>query len=147
VGENGSGKTTLAKLLGALYVPTAGAVLWDGVNTADADRDALRADAAVIFQDFVRYALPARDNIVLGRHERRDDDDAIRAAACRAGAHADIEPLATATTPCWDRRSRAAPTSRTGSGNGWRSRACSIRHAPFVILDEPTAALDARAEA
>lgn len=67
--------------------------MWDGLSTTDADRDALRAEAAVIFQDFIRYALPARDNIALGRHARRDDEDAIRAAARRAGAHEDIERL------------------------------------------------------
>jgi ATP-binding cassette subfamily B protein len=147
VGENGSGKTTLAKLLGALYEPTAGAVLWDGVSTADADRDALRADAAVIFQDFVRYALPARDNIALGRHERRDDEDAIRAAAERAGSHGDIERLARG----YDTMLGPPFEGGTDLSQGqWQRLALArvfFRDAPFVILDEPTAALDARAEA
>ena len=147
VGENGSGKTTLAKLLAALYVPTAGVVQWDGVSTADADRDALRADAAVIFQDFIRYALPARDNIALGRHERHDDEEAIREAARRAGAHADIERLSRG----YDTMLGPPFEGGTDLSQGqWQRLALArvfFRDSPFVILDEPTAALDARAEA
>jgi ATP-binding cassette subfamily B protein len=147
VGENGSGKTTLAKLLGALYVPTAGDVLWDGVSTALADRDALRRDAAVIFQDFIRYSLPARDNIALGRHERRDDDAAVRAAAAGTGAHDDIVRLPQGY------ETMLGPAFEGGTDlslGQWQRLALArvfFRDAPFVILDEPTAALDARAEA
>jgi ATP-binding cassette subfamily B protein len=147
VGENGSGKTTLAKLLGALYVPTSGAVLWDGVSTADADREALRADAAVIFQDFIRYALPARDNIALGRHERSDDDEAIRAAALRAGAHADIERLARGYDTMLGPPFEGGTDLSLGQWQRLALARVFFRDAPFVILDEPTAALDARAEA
>jgi ABC-type multidrug transport system fused ATPase/permease subunit len=93
VGENGSGKTTLAKLLGALYRPTRGAVLWDGRSTADGDLGELRRDAAVIFQEFIRYSLPARENIALGDHPRAGDVDGIRAAAIRTGAHDDLVRL------------------------------------------------------
>jgi ATP-binding cassette, subfamily B, bacterial len=147
VGENGSGKTTLAKLLGALYVPTTGDVLWDGTSTTLADRDALRRDAAVIFQDFIRYSLPARDNIALGRHERRDDDAAVRAAARRSGADADIERLPNG----YDTMLGPAFEGGTDLSLGqWQRLALArvfFRDAPFVILDEPTAALDARAEA
>jgi ATP-binding cassette, subfamily B, bacterial len=147
VGENGSGKTTLAKLLGALYVPTAGDVRWDGVSTARGDRAALRRHAAIIFQDFIRYALPARDNIALGRHERADDEAAIRAAARQAGAHEDLDGLpagyATMLGPAFE--------GGTDLSLGqWQRLALArvfFRDAPFVILDEPTAALDARAEA
>jgi ATP-binding cassette subfamily B protein len=147
VGENGSGKTTLAKLLGALYVPTAGDVLWDGASTALADRDALRRDAAVIFQDFIRYSLPARDNIALGRHERRDDDAAVRAAAAGTGAHDDIVGLPQGY------ETMLGPAFEGGTDlslGQWQRLALArvfFRDAPFVILDEPTAALDARAEA
>jgi ATP-binding cassette, subfamily B, bacterial len=146
VGANGSGKTTLAKLLGALYVPDRGRVLLHGADTATADRAALRRDVAVVFQDFLRYALPARDNIALGRHERSDDDAAIRAAAERAGADRDIEALAHA----YD--TQLGPVFFGGvdlSLGQWQKIALArvfFRDAPFVILDEPTAALDARAE-
>jgi ABC-type multidrug transport system fused ATPase/permease subunit len=68
-------------------------VLWDEEDTAEADRDALRRDAAVIFQDFIRSSLPARDNIALGRHERRRDEAAIPEAALRTGAHEDVVRL------------------------------------------------------
>ena len=73
VGENGSGKTTLAKIVAGLYRPDHGRVLWDDVDVGDVDRDELRASIAVIFQDFERYLLPARENVGMGRHERIDD--------------------------------------------------------------------------
>jgi ATP-binding cassette subfamily B protein len=146
VGANGSGKTTLAKLLGALYVPDRGRVLLHGAETATADRAALRRDVAVIFQDFLRYALPARDNIALGRHERYDDEAAIRAAAERAGADGDIEALAHA----YDTQLGTVFFGGVDLSLGqWQKIALArvfFRDAPFVILDEPTAALDARAE-
>jgi ATP-binding cassette subfamily B protein len=122
-------------------------VLWDGVSTADADRDALRADAAVIFQDFIRYALPARDNIALGRHERRDDEDAIRAAARRAGAHDDIERLAGGYDTMLGPPFEGGTDLSLGQWQRLALARVFFRDAPFVILDEPTAALDARAEA
>jgi ABC-type multidrug transport system fused ATPase/permease subunit len=86
VGENGSGKTTLAKIVAGLYPPQRGRVLWDGVDGGRHDPDELRRSVAVIFQDFERYLLPARENVGLGRHERIDDLDAIVAAARRADA-------------------------------------------------------------
>jgi ATP-binding cassette subfamily B protein len=128
-------------------VPTAGDVLWDGASTALADRDALRRDAAVIFQDFIRYSLPARDNIALGRHERRDDDAAVRAAAAGTGAHDDIVGLPQGY------ETMLGPAFEGGTDlslGQWQRLALArvfFRDAPFVILDEPTAALDARAEA
>src|SRR5439155_6456634 len=86
VGENGSGKTTLAKLLSRLYLPGAGRITWDGVDTAEFDAGQLRRRIAVIFQDFARYDLTARENIGLGAVEHIDDLDAVGAAARRAGA-------------------------------------------------------------
>ena len=80
VGENGSGKTTLAKMLAGLYRPEQGRILWDDVDLADVDADELRESIAVIFQDFERYLLPARENIGLGRSELIEDLDAVRAA-------------------------------------------------------------------
>jgi len=122
VGANGSGKTTLAKLLAGLYVPDRGRVILHGADTATADRAALRRQVAVVFQDFIRYALPARDNIALGRHERYADDAAVTAAARRAGELAALRPD---TRRSSGRCSWAASTCRSGSGRRSRSRACS----------------------
>jgi ATP-binding cassette, subfamily B, bacterial len=146
VGANGSGKTTLAKLMAGLYVPDRGHVLLHGADTATADRAALRRDVAVVFQDFLRYWLPARDNIAMGRHERFDDDAGAVEAARRAGAH----ELLAALPDGYD--TRLGPVFAGGvdlSVGQWQKIAIArlfFRDAPFVILDEPTAALDARAE-
>ena len=146
VGANGSGKTTLAKVMAGLYLPERGRVLLHGADTATADRTALRRDVAVVFQDFVRYALPARDNIAMGRHERFGDDAAVVAAARRAGAHEELSGLPHGYG------SQLGPAFAGGvdlSVGQWQKVAIArlfFRDAPFVILDEPTAALDARAE-
>jgi ATP-binding cassette subfamily B protein len=146
VGENGSGKTTLAKLLAGLYVPEGGRVMLDGLDTASADADQLRRRVAVIFQDFMRYALPARENVGLGRHERLGDEERVRAAARVAGAHEDLERLPQG----YDTVLGPAFAGGTDLSHGqWQRVALAralFRDAPFVILDEPTAALDARAE-
>ena len=86
VGENGSGKTTLAKLLGQLYAPTTGTILWDNVDTSALDVAALRSHVGVIFQDFVRYQLTARENIGFGRADKMNDLAAVHFAAQQAGA-------------------------------------------------------------
>jgi ATP-binding cassette, subfamily B, bacterial len=146
VGANGSGKTTLAKLLAGLYLPDGGRVLLHGLDTATADRAALRAQVAVVFQDFIRWQLPARDNVALGRHERYADDDAVTAAARRAGAHDDLTRLPRGY------ETQLGPAFVGGvdlSLGQWQKVALArlfFRDAPFVILDEPTAALDAKAE-
>jgi ABC-type multidrug transport system fused ATPase/permease subunit len=146
VGENGSGKTTLAKLLCRLYLPHAGRVLWDGVDTATVDPDGLRRWVAVIFQDFLHYALTASENIGMGRHQQIDDPDAIRAAARQAGAHDFLarfpEGYETVLGPEFE-------GGKELSVGQWQRIALArafFRDAPFIILDEPTAALDARAE-
>jgi ATP-binding cassette subfamily B protein len=147
VGENGSGKTTLAKVLAGLYPPDRGRVLWDGVDVSEVDPNQLRAQVTVIFQDFVRYMLTVRENIGLGRVERIDDLDAIRAAARHAGADQFIE--------AWPEAYEAllGPIFESGkdlSIGQWQRLALArafFRDAPLIILDEPTAALDARAEA
>jgi ATP-binding cassette, subfamily B, bacterial len=146
VGENGSGKTTLAKLLAGLYQPEAGRVTWNGVTTASAGREELRRSVAVIFQDFLRYALPARDNIALGRHENFADDAGVHRAARIAGAHENIQSLPEG----YDTMLGPAFEGGTDLSLGqWQRVALAralFRDAPFVILDEPTAALDAQAE-
>ncbi|HXV92618.1 MAG TPA: ABC transporter ATP-binding protein [Pseudonocardia sp.] len=146
VGENGSGKTTLATLLCGLHRPDSGRIRWDDVDIAEVDQDGLRARIAVLFQDFQRFALPVRDNIGLGRVERREDLPAIRAAAVDAGA----DHFLSALPHGYD--TVLAPEFAGGSeisGGQWQRVALArafFRDAPLVILDEPTAALDPPAE-
>jgi ATP-binding cassette subfamily B protein len=146
VGENGSGKTTLAKVLSGLYAPDEGRVLWDGVDAQTREPGWIYQRVAVLFQDFARFMLTARENIGLGRVERFSDEDAILDAAGRAGANTFIEE--------WPERydTVLGPVFIGGkdvSIGQWQRIALArafFRDAPLVILDEPTAALDARAE-
>jgi ATP-binding cassette subfamily B protein len=146
VGENGSGKTTLAKVLSGLYRPDAGRVFWDGVDVATRDQSWTYERVAVLFQDFARFMLTARENIGLGRVERIEDADAIVHAAERAGADGFVN--------AWPDRydTMLGPYFMGGkdvSIGQWQRIALArafFRDAPLVILDEPTAALDARAE-
>jgi ATP-binding cassette subfamily B protein len=146
VGENGSGKTTLAKLLAGLYTPDRGTICWDGVDTTSYDPDRLRSSVAVIFQDFVQYYLTARENIAMGRHQHFHDMDRITQAARQAGAHEYLESLDKGY------ETRLGPEFFGGSDlsvGQWQRVALArafFRDAPFIILDEPTAALDPRAE-
>jgi len=146
VGENGSGKTTLAKLLCRLYVPQAGRISWDGVDTAEVAPDELRRSVAVIFQDFLRYALPARENIGLGRHERIEDRDAILAAARHSGADGFLAALPAGYDTILSPEFQGGKDLSVGQWQRVALARAFFRDAPFIILDEPTAALDARAE-
>ena len=146
VGENGSGKTTLAKLLSRLYLPDRGSIAWDGVDIAGVDAEQLRRRIAVIFQDFARYDLTARENIGLGAVEHIDEHDAVETAARHAGADRYLAALPhgyeTILSPEYD-------GGRDLSVGQWQRVALArafIRDAPLIILDEPTAALDPRAE-
>lgn len=148
VGENGSGKTTLAKIVAGLYPADTGRVCWDGVD-ARTYGDRVRDQIAVIFQDFVRYAISARDNIGFGRIGRLgepDADDAVRGAAAVSGAGEFLDELpAGYATPL----SRLFDGGRDLSGGQWQRIALArafFRDAPLVILDEPSSALDPRAE-
>jgi ATP-binding cassette subfamily B protein len=147
VGENGSGKTTLAKLMAGLYSPERGRVLWDGHDLAGLDVEDVRRRVAVIFQDFARYLLPARENVGLGRHERIDDFDAIVAASERAGAHPFLSDLPEGYETMLGREFAGGWDLSIGQWQRVALARAFFRDAPFVILDEPTAALDARAEA
>lgn len=146
VGENGSGKTTLTKILAGLYRPTEGAVRWDGIDTATLDLAQIRDQAAVIFQDFVRYFLTASENIAISRMDEAGRRDAIEQAALRAGAHGFLSALPAGYDTL------LGPSFIGGSdisGGQWQRIALArayFRNSPMLILDEPTAALDPRGE-
>jgi ATP-binding cassette subfamily B protein len=146
VGENGAGKTTLVKLLARLYDPDEGRILLDGVDLRDYDLDALRQNIGVIFQDFVRYHLTAAENIAVGRIEAKEDHARIEEAARRALADEVIERLPMKYQQVIGRRFRNGVDL---SGGEWQKIAIArayMRDAQLLILDEPTAALDARSE-
>jgi len=146
VGENGAGKTTLVKLLARLYDPDEGRILLDGHDLREYDLFALRANIGVIFQDFVRYHFSAADNIAVGRIEARDDRPRIVAAAERSMADEFIRKLPARYEQVLGKRFR---TGIDVSGGEWQKIAIArayMRDAQVLILDEPTAALDARAE-
>jgi ATP-binding cassette, subfamily B, bacterial len=146
VGANGSGKTTLAKLLAGLYLPSEGRVCWDGRDTRNVDRHELLAHTAVVFQDFIQYALSAGDNIALGRHERAGDTAAIVQAAERSGADKDIAGLPEGYQTLLGPAFIDGTDLSTGQWQRVALARTFFRDAPLVILDEPTAALDAKAE-
>jgi ATP-binding cassette, subfamily B, bacterial len=146
VGENGSGKTTLAKMLAGLYRPQTGRIRWDDVDLADVPADELRDSIAVIFQDFERYLLPARENVGLGRNERIEDLEAIRAASLRADADRFLADLPEGYETMLGREFAGGYDLSIGQWQRVALARAFFRDAPFVILDEPTAALDARAE-
>ena len=146
VGENGSGKTTLAKMLAGLYRPESGRIRWDDVDLTDVDADELRESIAVIFQDFERYLLPARENVGLGRSELIEDLDAVRAASERADADRFLADLPEGYETMLGREFAGGYDLSIGQWQRVALARAFFRNAPFVILDEPTAALDARAE-
>jgi ATP-binding cassette subfamily B protein len=146
VGENGAGKTTLVKLLARLYDPNQGRILQDGHDLREYDLDALRANIGVIFQDFVRYYLTAAENIAVGQIEARDDRARIVAAAESSLADEVIRRLPGGYEQVIGKRFR---TGVDLSGGEWQKIAIArayMRNAQVLILDEPTAALDARSE-
>ena len=146
VGPNGAGKSTLAKLLCGLLPPTTGRICWDGVDIADYAPASIRARVAPVFQDFTRFEHTAREAVGFGDIDRLDDTDGIREAARRAGADTFIEPLASG----YDTRLSTSFTNGTELSVGqWQRMAIArafFRDAPLVIMDEPAASLDARAE-
>ncbi|MDZ4735067.1 MAG: ABC transporter ATP-binding protein [Rhodospirillaceae bacterium] len=146
VGENGAGKTTLVKLLTRLYDPDEGRILLDGYDLREYDLEALRGNMGVIFQDFVRYNLSAADNIAVGRIEVRGDRARIERAAERSQADDVIERLPAGYDQMIGKRFKNGVEL---SGGEWQKIAIArayMREAAVLILDEPTAALDARSE-
>ncbi|MCU1049214.1 ABC transporter ATP-binding protein [Stenotrophomonas maltophilia] len=146
VGENGAGKTTLVKLLARLYEPDEGRILLDGRDLRDYDLDDLRANLGMIFQDFVRYNLSAGENIGVGQVEAMDDQARIADAARRGMAEDVIDDLPGGYDQLIGRRFKQGVDL---SGGQWQKIAIArawMRNAQVMILDEPTAALDARSE-
>ena len=146
VGRNGAGKTTIVKLLTRLYDPDAGQILVDGVDVREYDPAELRREVGVIFQDYVTYYLSARENIGVGRLEELDDLERIDRAAAQSGADAVVAQLPegydTLLGKWFDQGHQL-------SGGEWQKVALArafMRDAQILILDEPTASLDAQAE-
>ncbi|MCP2314376.1 ABC transporter ATP-binding protein [Kitasatospora paracochleata] len=150
VGENGAGKSSLVKLVCGLHVPTAGTIRVDGHDLAGLDQAAWRERIGVLFQDFARYHLSAAENIAMGAPRYAGDRERLREAAHRAGALPLIEGLADG----WDTVLSPEYTGGTDLSGGQWQRIALARAlfavdagARVLILDEPTAALDVRAEA
>ncbi|MCJ2085739.1 ABC transporter ATP-binding protein/permease [Methylobacterium sp. E-005] len=146
VGGNGAGKTTIVKLMTRLYDPQEGRVLLDGVPLPDYDLAELRARIGAIFQDFVRFDLTAGENVAVGRIEAAADAERIADAAARGLAAPVIERLPERYAQPLGKRFAGGLDL---SGGEWQKIALSrayMREAEILILDEPTAALDARAE-
>lgn len=145
IGENGEGKTTLVKLLTRLYDPTGGRILLDGVDLRDYNTEDLHSQVGVIFQDFMRYEMTARENIGVGRIEQADDD-AVYQAAQKSLADQVINKLPKGYEQLLGLRFDGGVDL---SGGEWQRMALArayVRDAQLVILDEPTASLDARSE-
>ncbi|SDK89112.1 ATP-binding cassette, subfamily B [Streptomyces indicus] len=146
VGENGSGKTTLVKLLAGLYAPQQGAVLWDGVDAAGADRAQLAERIAMVAQDFKRWPFTAKVNIAIGRASAAMTEERLTRSVADAGAEDVVTDLPRGLETLLV---RAFTGGHELSGGQWQrlgiARA-AYRRGSILIVDEPTAALDARAE-
>jgi ATP-binding cassette, subfamily B, bacterial len=146
VGENGAGKTTLVKLLARLYDPSEGRILLDGRDLRDYDANSLRGEIGVIFQDFIRYQMQAVINITVGRIEERENQPRIDLAAAQSLADSVIKRLPEGYNQMVGRYFQKGMDL---SGGEWQKLGLArayMRDAQVLILDEPTAALDARAE-
>ena len=146
IGENGQGKTTIVKLITRLYDPSEGEVLLDGIDLREYDLDHLHREMGVIFQDFMRYEMTARENIGVGRVEEMDNLDLLQDAARKSMADATVGRLPRHYEQMLGRRFDQGVDL---SGGEWQKVALArayLRDAQVLILDEPTAALDARSE-
>ncbi len=146
IGENGQGKTTVVKLITRLYDPTEGQILLDGVDLREYALDDLHQEMGVIFQDFMRYDMTVRDNIAVGRVELPHTDEDIADAAEKSLAASVVRKLGGGYGQMLGRRFEAGVDL---SGGEWQRIALArayLRDAQLLILDEPTAALDARSE-
>jgi ATP-binding cassette, subfamily B, bacterial len=146
IGENGQGKTTVVKLITRLYDPTEGQILLDGIDLREYSIEDLHRHIGVIFQDFMRFEMTARENIAVGNVERLQQQDDIELAAHKSLADTVVSKLAGGYDQMLGRRFEGGVEL---SGGEWQKMALArayLRDAQLLILDEPTAALDARSE-
>src|SRR5277367_2286103 len=144
IGENGQGKTTIVKLITRLYDPTEGQVLLDGIDLREYSLEDLYKEIGVIFQDFMRYEMTAHENVAVGRIEQIENREAVMAAAHKSLADEVIAKLHGSYDQILGRRFEGGVEL---SGGEWQKMALArayLRDAQLLILDEPTAALDAR---
>jgi ATP-binding cassette, subfamily B, bacterial len=146
IGENGQGKTTVVKLITRLYDPTEGQILLDGIDLREYSLEDLHRNIGVIFQDFMRFEMTARENIAVGRIDRPHQQNDIEIAAHKSLADTVVSKLAGGYDQMLGRRFEGGVEL---SGGEWQKMALArayLRDAQLLILDEPTAALDARSE-
>ncbi|MGH3776147.1 MAG: ABC transporter ATP-binding protein [Pseudonocardiaceae bacterium] len=147
VGENGSGKSTLAKVITGLYLPDQGRVSWDGVDIAQVDQRELHSQVAAVLQNPVEWPMTAANNVRIGRLERHDPDGSVLAAAA---ADSGADTVVAELPDGWDSvLSREFQNGYDLSGGQWQRISVArglYRDAPLLVADEPTAAMDARAE-
>ncbi|HUB00217.1 MAG TPA: ABC transporter ATP-binding protein [Terracidiphilus sp.] len=146
IGENGQGKTTVVKLITRLYDPSEGEILLDGVDLREYDLEDLHSEIGVIFQDFMRYEMTARENIAVGRIDAPHTPEEIEYAAEKSLASGVVGRLKGGYEQMLGRRFEGGVDL---SGGEWQKLALArayLRDAQMLILDEPTASLDARSE-
>jgi ATP-binding cassette subfamily B protein len=146
IGENGAGKTTVVKLLARLYDPTAGAILLDGVDLREYDLEDLRREIGVIFQDFMRFDMLARENIGVGLVSAVADQPRLEESAHKSLADQVVRTLPKGFEQMLGRRFEGGVDLSTGQWQKIALGRAYMRDAQLIILDEPTASLDARAE-
>ncbi len=146
IGENGAGKTTLVKLLARLYEPTGGTILLDGIDLREYDVDSLRGEIGVIFQDYMRYDMLVRENIGFGRIEELANQPRVESAARKSLADPLIAQFKHGYQQMLGRRFEDGVDLSAGQWQKVALGRAYMRDAQVLILDEPTASLDARAE-
>jgi ATP-binding cassette, subfamily B, bacterial len=146
VGKNGAGKTSLIKLLCRLYDPTAGRILWDGVDLRDMATAEVRKQLTVVFQDYVHYNLTARENITVGQGLQTVCTEDLEAAAAQAGADQVINRLSAGYETMLGNQFAQGAELSIGEWQKLAIARAFLRPAQIMVLDEPTSALDAEAE-
>jgi ATP-binding cassette, subfamily B, bacterial len=146
VGENGAGKTTLIKLLCRLYDPTEGRITWDGVDLRDFETAALRREISVIFQDYVKYQLTARENIQFGNPDLPPDEARVVEAATHSGADPVIRGLKDGYDTVLGKWFEGGEELSIGQWQKVALARAFLRDSQIIVLDEPTSAMDARSE-
>jgi ATP-binding cassette subfamily B protein len=146
IGENGAGKTTLVKLLARLYDPTEGCVLLDGIDLREYSVEDLRREIGVIFQDYMRYEMLAAENIGLGSIDAMADRGRVESAARKSLASEVVGRLPNGYEQMLGRRFEGGVDLSGGEWQRFALARAYLRDAQLLILDEPTATLDARAE-